>query len=93
MRVFSTFLLGGALAASATAGAYAQDIDWQKVDEAIGRKPAVVVGARKPVTVDITSNNRRLAAKCLVDLLPIDVLGTGASRRRRRQGASKQECG
>jgi hypothetical protein len=44
MRVFSTFLLGGALAASATAGAYAQDIDWQKVDEAIGRKPAVVAG-------------------------------------------------
>ena len=44
MRVFSTFLLGGALAASATAGAYAQDIDWQKVDEAFGRKPAVVAG-------------------------------------------------
>jgi Domain of Unknown Function (DUF1259) len=44
MRVFSTFLLGGALAASATAGAYAQDVDWQKVDEAIGRKPAVVAG-------------------------------------------------
>src|SRR6202051_3771785 len=44
MRVFFTFLLGGALAASATAGAYAQDIDWQKVDDAIGRKPAVVAG-------------------------------------------------
>jgi len=44
MRVLSTFLLGGALAASAAAGACAQDIDWQKVDEAIGRKPAVVAG-------------------------------------------------
>src|ERR1700726_3054937 len=44
MRVFSTFLLGAALAASATAAAYAQDIDWQKVDDAIGRKPAVVAG-------------------------------------------------
>ena len=44
MRVFFTFLLGGALAASATAGAYAQDTDWQKVDDAIGRKPAVVAG-------------------------------------------------
>src|SRR6202140_377058 len=44
MRVFFTFLLGGALAASATAGAYAQDIDWQTVDDAIGRKPAVVAG-------------------------------------------------
>src|SRR6202166_4566395 len=44
MRVFFTFLLGGALAASATAGAYAQDIDWQKVDDAIGRKRAVVAG-------------------------------------------------
>jgi hypothetical protein len=43
MRVFSTFLLGAALALT-TAGAYAQDIDWQKVDEAIGRKPAVVAG-------------------------------------------------
>src|ERR1700686_3964367 len=44
MRVFFTFLLGGALAASATAGAYAQDIDWKKVDEAAGRKAAVVAG-------------------------------------------------
>ena len=44
MRVFSTFLLGVALAASATAGAYAQDIDWQKVDDAFGRKAAVVAG-------------------------------------------------
>jgi hypothetical protein len=37
MRVFFTFLLGAALAASATAAACAQDIDWQKVDDAIGR--------------------------------------------------------
>src|ERR1700676_130452 len=44
MRVFSTFLIGAVLAASATA-VYAQDVDWQKVDEAIGRKPAVVAGA------------------------------------------------
>src|SRR6202163_1251466 len=44
MRVFSTFLLGAALAASATAAAYAQDIDWQKVDDALGRKAAVVSG-------------------------------------------------
>jgi hypothetical protein len=43
MRVFSTFLIGAVLAASVTA-VYAQDIDWQKVDEAIGRKPAVVAG-------------------------------------------------
>src|ERR1700726_2903533 len=44
MRVFSTFLLGAALAASTTAAAYAQDIDWQKVDDAFGRKAAVVAG-------------------------------------------------
>jgi Domain of Unknown Function (DUF1259) len=43
MRVFPTLLLGGTLVASATA-ACAQDIDWQKVDEAFGRKPAVVAG-------------------------------------------------
>ena len=43
MRVFSTFLLGAVLAATATA-ACAQDIDWQKVDEAFGRKAAVVAG-------------------------------------------------
>jgi hypothetical protein len=43
MRVVSTFLLGAALAASATA-AFAQDIDWQKVDDAFGRKAAVVSG-------------------------------------------------
>jgi hypothetical protein len=44
MRVFSIFLLGAALAASTTAAAYAQDIDWQKVDDAFGRKAAVVAG-------------------------------------------------
>jgi hypothetical protein len=44
MRVFSIFLLGAALAASTTAAAYAQDIDWQKVDDAFGRKAAVVSG-------------------------------------------------
>jgi hypothetical protein len=44
MRVFSTFLLGAALAASATTAAFAQDIDWQKVDDAFGRKAAVVSG-------------------------------------------------
>jgi hypothetical protein len=43
MRVVSTFLLGAALAASATA-AFGQDIDWQKVDDAFGRKAAVVAG-------------------------------------------------
>ena len=43
MRVFSTFLLGIALAAPATA-TFAQDIDWQKVDDVLGRKAAVVAG-------------------------------------------------
>lgn len=41
MRILSAFLLASAIAASATA-ACGQDIDWQKVDEAFGRKPAVV---------------------------------------------------
>ena len=40
MRMFSTLLLGSAIVASVTA-AGAQDIDWQKVDAALGRKPAV----------------------------------------------------
>ena len=40
MRMFSTLLLGSAIVASVTA-AGAQDIDWQKVDAAFGRKPAV----------------------------------------------------
>jgi hypothetical protein len=41
MRVFSTMLLAATLAASASA-AYAQEVDWQKIDEAFGRKAAVV---------------------------------------------------
>ena len=43
MRFISTVLLGGAIAASATA-AYAQEINWSKVDTAFGRKAAVVSG-------------------------------------------------
>ena len=43
MRFISTVLLGGVIAASATA-AYAQEIDWSKVDTAFGRKAAVVSG-------------------------------------------------
>ena len=41
MRFASALLIGGTILTSTTA-AFAQDIDWQKVDEAIGRKPAVV---------------------------------------------------
>lgn len=40
MRLISAFLFGGAVLASATA-ASAQEIDWQKVDAAFGRQPAV----------------------------------------------------
>src|SRR5579862_4167413 len=43
MRVFSIALIGVALLAT-TAAACAQDIDWQKVDDAFGRKAAVVSG-------------------------------------------------
>ena len=43
MRVFSIPLIGVALLAT-TAAACAQDIDWQKVDDAFGRKAAVVAG-------------------------------------------------
>ena len=43
MRFISRVLLGGAIAASATA-ACAQEIDWSKVDTAFGRKAAVVSG-------------------------------------------------
>ena len=43
MRFASALLIGGAILTSTTA-AFAQDVDWQKVDEAIGRKPAVVAG-------------------------------------------------
>ena len=40
MRFVSAFVMGGALLASASAVA-AQEVDWQKVDDALGRKPAV----------------------------------------------------
>jgi hypothetical protein len=40
MRRFIPLLLGGAVLASAVS-AHAQDIDWSKVDEALGRKAAV----------------------------------------------------
>jgi hypothetical protein len=40
MRPFLPFLIGGALIA-ATMSAGAQEVDWQKVDAALGRKPAV----------------------------------------------------
>ena len=40
MRVILALLFGGAVATLATA-AHAQEIDWQKVDAAFGRKPAV----------------------------------------------------
>src|ERR1700730_4373618 len=43
MRFASALLIGGALLTSTTA-VFAQDIDWQKVDDAFGRKPAVVAG-------------------------------------------------
>ena len=40
MRIVSLLLIGSAVLASATI-ARAQEVDWQKVDEAFGRKPAV----------------------------------------------------
>jgi hypothetical protein len=43
MRVISTFLLGAGLIASASS-VCAQEVNWQKVDEAFGRKAAVVAG-------------------------------------------------
>lgn len=43
MRLFSTLALGVALMAPA-ATAYAQNVDWEKVDAAFGRKAAVVSG-------------------------------------------------
>jgi len=42
MRVISIPLIGAALLAATAARA--QEIDWQKVDDAFGRKPAVVAG-------------------------------------------------
>jgi hypothetical protein len=43
MRVLSTLLLGTILVAAGSA-VRAQEVDWQKVDEAFGRKAAVVAG-------------------------------------------------
>src|SRR5580692_7099211 len=43
MRFASALLIGGAILTS-TSAVFAQDIDWQKVDEAFGRKAAVVSG-------------------------------------------------
>jgi Domain of Unknown Function (DUF1259) len=43
MRVLTALTVIYAVVASATA-TFAQDVDWQKVDDAIGRKPAVVAG-------------------------------------------------
>jgi uncharacterized protein DUF1259 len=43
MHFLSALLIGGAILSSATA-VFAQDIDWQKVDDAFGRKAAVVAG-------------------------------------------------
>jgi hypothetical protein len=43
MRVLSTLLLGTILVVSGSA-VRAQDVDWQKVDDAFGRKAAVVAG-------------------------------------------------
>ncbi|HEY2781482.1 MAG TPA: DUF1259 domain-containing protein, partial [Steroidobacteraceae bacterium] len=40
MRIVSLILIGSAMLASATM-ARAQEVDWQKVDDALGRKPAV----------------------------------------------------
>ena len=41
---FATALLVGATMLSSIAGASAQEVDWQKVDDALGRKAAVVSG-------------------------------------------------
>ena len=38
MRIFSLLVIGSAVLASTTI-AHAQEVDWQKVDEAFGRKP------------------------------------------------------
>src|SRR5689334_3283493 len=40
-----TLLIGGTLLA--TAAAHAQEIDWQKVDDALGRKPAVTADVHR----------------------------------------------
>jgi len=41
MRPFKITIAAGAVAALATSGAFAQEIDWKKVDEAFGRSGAV----------------------------------------------------
>jgi biotin operon repressor len=46
MRIVSILLLGSAVLASATA-VRAQDVDWQKVDEMLGRKPAISTDAHR----------------------------------------------
>ena len=46
MRIVSILLLGSAVLASATA-VCAQDVDWQKVDETLGRKPAISADAHR----------------------------------------------
>jgi biotin operon repressor len=46
MRIVSMLLLGSAVLASATA-VRAQDVDWQKVDETLGRKPAISGNAHR----------------------------------------------
>jgi hypothetical protein len=43
MRLTYALLIGGAILSS-IAGASAQEVDWQKVDDALGRKAAVVAG-------------------------------------------------
>src|SRR5579872_176040 len=43
MRVFSTLLLAANLLASGSV-AYAQELDWQKIDDVFGRKPAALAG-------------------------------------------------
>ena len=46
MHIVSILLLGSAVLASATA-VCAQDVDWQKVDETLGRKPAISGNAHR----------------------------------------------
>ena len=66
MRIFAMLLLSGAIVSSVTA-AGAQDIDWQKVDAAFGRKPAVTGDVHRygfprsdlTVTLDGVIINRR----------------------------------
>jgi len=43
MRFLAVLLFGGAVATAAS-NAYAEDIDWKKIDEVFGRAPAIVSG-------------------------------------------------